>query len=178
MDEPWRQENTTGKQCAGLGRGRLKGTWLGKSGLSPCPGMTTVVTEGNTGPWNTGGPGGSVVLEEHWAQNQGPAFSSCYCFQQLCDIDQGHLPFLYPLCAHLRTPSSPGCQNVPDAWWTLNWQLGVGGREREPNLSDFTLLKGTDTEPKQKTVRDPVSAGSRDNSVGLCGHPPPRQPPT
>lgn len=60
MDGPWRQENTTGKQCAGLERGRLKGTWLGKSGLSPSPGMTTVVTEGNTGPWST------VGLEAVW----------------------------------------------------------------------------------------------------------------
>lgn len=59
MDELWRQENTTGKQCAGLGRGRLKGTWLGKSGLSPCPGMTTVVTEGKY-----------RALEHRWAWRQ------------------------------------------------------------------------------------------------------------
>lgn len=153
MDGPWRQEDTTGKQCAGLGRGRLKGTWLGKSGLSPCPGMTTVVTEGIQGPgtqwaWRQCGYWKSTGLGIR------PAFSSCYCFQQLCDIDQGHLPFLYLLRAHLGTLSSPGCQNVPDAWWTLNWQLGVGVRERQPNLSDFTLLKGdrnrTQTENSQR----------------------------
>lgn len=103
-----KQENMEERVRAGLGREKLKGTWLGKSGLSPCPGMTTAVTEGKTGAWNTVWSQG-VGSEAVWSWKS----HGLHGFQQLCNTDQGQLPFLDPLCAHLGTLPSLGRQKCP-----------------------------------------------------------------
>lgn len=52
----WR-ENKTGTPMQ-IWDVKVKGTWLGRSGLSPYPGMTTAVTEGGRGTWHRVGPQG------------------------------------------------------------------------------------------------------------------------
>lgn len=73
-----------------------------------------------------------MVLEEHRVQDQGLNLALGTVSNWLCDTDQGHLPFLDPLGAHLGTLPSPECQNVLDAWWTLNCQLGGGAEKGNP----------------------------------------------
>lgn len=121
-----------------------------------------------------------MVLEEYRVQDQGLNLALGTVSNWLGDTDQGHLPFLDPLGAHLGTLPSPECQNVLDAWWTLNWQLGGGAEKGNPTSVTSHCGKngGAGTETKQKTARDPVSAGTGDSSVGPCGRPTPRQLPT
>lgn len=144
MDGLWKQENTAGKVQVLEGKARRH--LAGKEWFVPMSWNDhSYVTEGQTGTQNT-------VGSSRWAQRQygtgrARGSESGACFQQLCDLDQGHLPFLDPPCARrLGALPYPGCQNVLDGWCTLDWQLkgceGWRSRKRKPNLSHFTLLKG------------------------------------
>lgn len=79
-----------------------------------------------------------MVLEEHGAQNQGPASNSSVTLTKATSHSWTHFVpvVLGPFHA----------QDATMSWWTLDWQLkgceGWGSRKRKPNLSHFTLLKG------------------------------------
>lgn len=117
-----------------------KAPWLGRSGLSPCPGVTKSVTEGGTGTWHR-------VGSQRWAQRQcgigrraldsgsGAARSVLSpAPDQLCDIGQGgHLPFLDLFPSLLKDPSSPKMLESSEQDKAL--QKGLPGCQFEAELA-------------------------------------------